>query len=100
MSLTVKHLIDKYSKITENVDINDDKLESTESINNTTILEDSNNTDIKNEPIANLEQQDIQFQLDSYKLTEEENKVLAALNMGIVTEKVLKARRQSRREKC
>lgn len=62
MSLTVKHLIDKYSKITESVE----------------------------------------FNLTHYsdELTEEENKVLAALNMGIVTEKVLKARRQSRKKKC
>jgi len=60
MSLTVKNLIDKYSKITESEEIN--------------------------------------FKLDSNtdELAEEEVRVLTALNMGVVTEKVLKARRQNR----
>ena len=73
MSLTVKHLIDKYSKITESVEIKESEVEV---------------------------ETDVDFNLKTSELSEEENKVLAALNMGIVTEKVLKARRQSRKKKC
>ena len=73
MSLTVKHLIDKYSKITESVEIKESEAEV---------------------------ETDVDFNLKTNELSEGENKVLAALNMGIVTEKVLKARRQSRKKRC
>ena len=64
MSLTVKNLIDKYSKIN-------------------TITESES----------------VDFKLDGVhaQLESEETKVLAALNMGVATEKVLKARRESRK---
>jgi len=38
----------------------------------------------------------ININLNSNELTEEETKILAALNIGVVTEKVLKERRESR----
>ena len=67
MSLTVKNLIDKYSKITEAAEI--------------------------------TENASVSFRAEgrSIHLTEEEKRVLAALNMGIVTEKVLRDRRFSRK---
>lgn len=44
------------------------------------------------------ESEEIQFKLDgaNTELEPEEIKVLAALNMGVVTEKVMKARRKAR----
>jgi len=67
MSLTVKNLIDKYSKLT---------------------------------PVTESEEE-IKFSLDgaNAELEPEETKVLAALNMGVVTEKVMNARRKARK-KC
>lgn len=64
MSLTVKNLIDKYSKLN-------------------TITESES----------------VDFKLDGVnaELEPEETKVLAALNMGVVTEKVMKARRKARK---
>lgn len=67
MSLTVKNLIDKYSKITEAAEITE------------------------NETVS------FKVQGRSAQLTEEEERVLAALNMGIVTEKVLRDRRFARK---
>lgn len=67
MSLTVKNLIDKYSKITEAAEI--------------------------------TENSSVSFRAEgrAAQLNEEEKRVLAALNMGIVTEKVLRDRRFSRK---
>lgn len=44
-------------------------------------------------------EEEIQFKLDgtNAELEPEEIKVLAALNMGVVTEKVMKARRKARK---
>jgi predicted DNA binding protein len=67
MSLTVKNLIDKYSKITEATEITE------------------------NETVS------FKAQGRNAQLTEEEERVLAALNMGVVTEKVLRDRRFARK---
>lgn len=64
MSLTVKNLIDKYSKL---------------------------NT------ITESESVDFKLEGSNAQLEPEETKVLAALNMGVVTEKVMKARRKARK---
>lgn len=66
MSLTVKNLIDRYSKITES----------------------------ESEPVK------FELEKSTDELSEEETTVLSALNMGVVTEKVLKSRRQARKKAC